>query len=910
MIEAVDDALLEARLLEVGSAWPRAAGRDAQPAEGGRRQGDGARVAGRGAQGGAVPLRRRRAGVPLARRPRAPPDRVPRRGRGAAAAGRGRDADGRLARGARRARRGRGDRRQAHGAPLHRRRVARRPRWGRCASCGAAAIASSVDLLGEATVTQGEAQRYAERCDDALVTLAGAARDWPERPALERDGAGALPRANLSVKVSALTPLLRPDAPERGKRDAADRLRGLLRRARELGAHLHIDMESLDSRDAVLELVLELLAEPEFRDGPSAGMVLQAYLRDSPATLDTVLDWTAGAGAGRAHPLTVRLVKGAYWDHEIVEAAQHGWNAPVFDVKADSDRNFEQLTRRLLDARPALPRRDRVAQPALGRPRDRLRPAARRRRPRPRAAGPARARRPARRGDRRAGAARAHLLPGRRPRRGHGLPRAAAAGEHEQRVVPRRPGEGRAARGAAGAAAMKPFANEPVLELRRAPVRAQLADALAAHDAAGPLAVPVWIGDDTAGGRRARLDRPRRAGPRRRARRRRDRGRGRRRAGDGRRARAPGRRRPPPSRAEVLLGAAAWLRERRLAVAALEVRECAKPWPEADGDVCEAIDFLEYYARGAVELDGRRRAAAGPRRAQHAELPAARRRRRDRAVELPARDPVRDDRRRARHRQRRRAQARRAGAGLRLRARPGAARGGRPRRRARAAARRGRGRRRARRRPARAHDRVHRLLRGRAGDRPHRGRDAARPGPPQARDRRDGRQELRDRRRRRRPRRGRPRAREVGVRLRRPEVLGRRAGALPRGDPRRAGRAARRRRRRARGRAGRAARHRRPAGDRARGAGARRALRRRGGAHRPARRHRRGDPAAPAGSPSPALATELPRRLAGAAGGDLRAAARGRARRATSRTPATASTPPRSGSPAGCSPATPTPSTA
>ena len=49
-------------------------------------------------------------------------------------------------------------------------------------------------------------------------------------------------------------------------------------------------MESLDSRDAVLELVLELLAEHEFRDGPSAGMVLQAYLRDSPRALDTVLE--------------------------------------------------------------------------------------------------------------------------------------------------------------------------------------------------------------------------------------------------------------------------------------------------------------------------------------------------------------------------------------------------------------------------------------------------------------------------------------------------------------------------------------------------------------------------------------------------------------------------------------------
>src|SRR4051794_6395291 len=211
-------------------------------------------------------------------------------------------------------------------------------------------VASSVDLLGEATVTQAEAQRYADRCADALDTIARAAESWPAREQLERDCAGALPRANLSVKVSALTPLLRPDAPERGKRDAADRLRPLLRRANERGAHLHIDMESMDSRDAVLELILELLAEEEFRAGPSAGLVLQGYLRDSPGTLDTILRWLDGVE--RAQPLTIRLVKGAYWDHELVQAAQHGWSAPVFEVKADTDANFELLTRRLLDARP------------------------------------------------------------------------------------------------------------------------------------------------------------------------------------------------------------------------------------------------------------------------------------------------------------------------------------------------------------------------------------------------------------------------------------------------------------------------------------------------------------------------------------------------------------------------------
>jgi RHH-type proline utilization regulon transcriptional repressor/proline dehydrogenase/delta 1-pyrroline-5-carboxylate dehydrogenase len=179
--------------------------------------------------------------------------------------------------------------------------------------------------------------------------LAAEAPAWPERTLLESDPAGVLPRANVCVKISALTPLLRPDAPARGQLDAAARLRPLLREARDRGAHLHIDMESLDSREAVLELVLDLLAEDEFREGPSSGLVLQAYLRDSPETLEQVLAWTRSVQRGS--PLTVRLVKGAYWDHELVQARQHGWQVPVFEDKAACDRNYEALTRTLLDAR-------------------------------------------------------------------------------------------------------------------------------------------------------------------------------------------------------------------------------------------------------------------------------------------------------------------------------------------------------------------------------------------------------------------------------------------------------------------------------------------------------------------------------------------------------------------------------
>jgi RHH-type proline utilization regulon transcriptional repressor/proline dehydrogenase/delta 1-pyrroline-5-carboxylate dehydrogenase len=211
-------------------------------------------------------------------------------------------------------------------------------------------VASTVDLLGEATVTPAEADAYAERCSTSLRELAALEARWPPRPALERDSAGPLPRANLSVKVSALTPLLRPDSPELGREDAARRLMPLLEEAHALGAHLHIDMESLDSREAILSLVLELLSRTYLRDGPSAGLVLQAYLRDSGDQLDEILRFARSTG--RAQPLVVRLVKGAYWDHELVEAQQHGWSAPVYESKADSDRNFEALTQRLLDARP------------------------------------------------------------------------------------------------------------------------------------------------------------------------------------------------------------------------------------------------------------------------------------------------------------------------------------------------------------------------------------------------------------------------------------------------------------------------------------------------------------------------------------------------------------------------------
>lgn len=207
----------------------------------------------------------------------------------------------------------------------------------------------TLDLLGEATLTEAEGDVYAERCAETLRTLARISASWEPQPLLERDGLGPLPRANLSVKVSALTPHLRANAPERALDAARERLLTLLRLAREVGAHLHVDMESLDTRESITDLVLELLAAPEFVDGPSAGIVLQGYLTDSEEELDRLLAWVQAHP--RTSPFTVRLVKGAYWDHEVVLATQHGWEPPVFTDRRACDRHYEHLTRRLLDAR-------------------------------------------------------------------------------------------------------------------------------------------------------------------------------------------------------------------------------------------------------------------------------------------------------------------------------------------------------------------------------------------------------------------------------------------------------------------------------------------------------------------------------------------------------------------------------
>ncbi len=111
--------------------------------------------------------------------------------------------------------------------------------------------------------------------------------------------------------------------------------------AKRQGAFVHVDMESYRIKDLTLHVFQNVLMEDEFRDFADVGIVIQCYLKDAANDLVTLRDWAQRRGT----PVWIRLVKGAYWDYETINARASGWPVPVFQEKWQSDANYERLTR-------------------------------------------------------------------------------------------------------------------------------------------------------------------------------------------------------------------------------------------------------------------------------------------------------------------------------------------------------------------------------------------------------------------------------------------------------------------------------------------------------------------------------------------------------------------------------------
>jgi RHH-type transcriptional regulator, proline utilization regulon repressor / proline dehydrogenase / delta 1-pyrroline-5-carboxylate dehydrogenase len=202
----------------------------------------------------------------------------------------------------------------------------------------------SIDLLGEATISDREADRYRDRCLEALTILGHEAASWPSHSLLERDHLGPIPRVQLSIKISALSPHFDPIDPEGSYQSVTARLRPILDLAMHLPASLIFDMEQAETKTLVVEMFTRLFAEPSYKAYPYGGLALQAYHRETAGDVEHLLAWVRTRGA----PITIRLVKGAYWDSDTIRYRQRGWAVPLFEHKVETDANYEALTLRLL----------------------------------------------------------------------------------------------------------------------------------------------------------------------------------------------------------------------------------------------------------------------------------------------------------------------------------------------------------------------------------------------------------------------------------------------------------------------------------------------------------------------------------------------------------------------------------
>ena len=483
--------------------------------------------------------------------------------------------------------------------------------------------AFTLDVVGEATVSDKEALAMQRRYLGLLQNLTSMASRWPSISQIDDGVAGPLPKVNLSVKLSSLCARFDPLDPDT-KEIVRERLRPLFREAARLKAALTVDMEQSAFKDVTLAIFRDLLEEREFTSEPTAAIAIQAYLHAAEGDLRGLIRWARK----RKRRIGVRLVKGAYWDSEIAWAKQKVWPIPVFLDKAETDASYERLTRLMLESRDiidaafgshnirSLAHAIATAKElgvsnsgyeiqmlyGMGEP---IRRAVIQNGQRVRVYLPV-----------------GKLLPGmayliRRLMENTSntsflrqtyaeeeeidkliLPPAPKKASNPRRSESRRRGKG---------GTVPPFCNEPPLDFSREENRARFADTLKQVRKKLGREYSLWIaGEETETKERLESHNPAGpqeiigrvavAGPR-----------------EAERALLSAAEFFPrwrnvfaEERAAILFRAADIMRQRRLELAAWEVFEVGKGWREADADVAEAIDYLEYYGREMLRLSAPR----------------------------------------------------------------------------------------------------------------------------------------------------------------------------------------------------------------------------------------------------------------------------------------------------------------
>jgi RHH-type proline utilization regulon transcriptional repressor/proline dehydrogenase/delta 1-pyrroline-5-carboxylate dehydrogenase len=211
-------------------------------------------------------------------------------------------------------------------------------------------LSFTVDILGEAVVSEEEADSYFHRYLDLIEKLPESVSRWKEQELLENTPQGKTPRTNVSVKCSSLYSRIDP----MHFRDSVDgikqRLRKLLRAAVAKNAFVYLDMEQNDLREVLIAVAEELWMEDEFVSYPHFGIVIQAYLQCALSDLERLKKL---ADKRKTH-FSIRLVKGAYWDYENILSSQRAWKSPVYLRKVETDANYERCSKFLIESYPAI----------------------------------------------------------------------------------------------------------------------------------------------------------------------------------------------------------------------------------------------------------------------------------------------------------------------------------------------------------------------------------------------------------------------------------------------------------------------------------------------------------------------------------------------------------------------------
>jgi RHH-type proline utilization regulon transcriptional repressor/proline dehydrogenase/delta 1-pyrroline-5-carboxylate dehydrogenase len=198
----------------------------------------------------------------------------------------------------------------------------------------------SFDMLGEGARTAADADKYFETYAAAIEAIGAHAGNVapPGRP-------------GISVKLSALHPRYEAISRERVLTELVPRVTALARRAKAHDLQFTVDAEEADRLELSLDVIGAMLRDAAFGDWEGFGLAVQAYQKRS---LE-VIGWIEQAAIATGRRLTVRLVKGAYWDTEIKRAQERGLaDYPVFTRKAMTDLCYVACVKKLLATRPRL----------------------------------------------------------------------------------------------------------------------------------------------------------------------------------------------------------------------------------------------------------------------------------------------------------------------------------------------------------------------------------------------------------------------------------------------------------------------------------------------------------------------------------------------------------------------------